>query len=208
MLFRSTQGTVLIVAALAAVVAVASSLTLAGAHGGDTSKVHSCVNKYTGGLRIIAANSICTLFENPLDWSQSGAAGPSGPVGPTGATGPAGAGGQLNGVREYTSSGTFTVPAGSRGSSLMGALITAAGGRGGTVGLNPGGAGGGGTLPASPSGQGIVRAGTDGVGEPTNAGGIATRGSIDVVAGDGGRSGQGSLVNGHPGLSGWMLIQW
>jgi hypothetical protein len=41
-----------------------------------------------------------------------GIQGPTGPEGPQGPPGPAGAGGALNGIREFTTSGTLTIPSG------------------------------------------------------------------------------------------------
>jgi hypothetical protein len=70
------------------------------AHGGDTSKVHACVNFNTGGGRIVgaptdsgfvgSASSLCGSGETPVDWSAAGAQGAQGPPGPEGPTGPAG----------------------------------------------------------------------------------------------------------------------
>src|SRR5262245_15032567 len=55
------------------------------AHGGDPTKIHSCIKNSTGQVRIIAPNSVCDPNETSLDWN---ATGPQGPAGPTGATGP------------------------------------------------------------------------------------------------------------------------
>src|SRR5262245_11263820 len=57
------------------------------AHGGDPTKIHSCVKNSTGQTRIIASNGACDTNETPLDWNVTG---PQGPVGPTGSTGPIG----------------------------------------------------------------------------------------------------------------------
>jgi len=71
----------------------AGSLVLVGgvfatdafAHGGDASRIHSCVAN--GNVRITAANETCKDKETALDWAQQGVPGPQGPAGPQGATG-------------------------------------------------------------------------------------------------------------------------
>lgn len=60
--------------------------TIASAHGGDASRIHTCVNS-SGLMKVVAPNVACGNNETALDWNQTG---PSGPVGPTGATGPQG----------------------------------------------------------------------------------------------------------------------
>jgi hypothetical protein len=62
--------------------------SIAGAHGGDKSKIHSCVNKKTRAVRIVAPSAKCKPTERAVDWGVQGPAGPAGPPGP--ATGPAG----------------------------------------------------------------------------------------------------------------------
>ena len=58
------------------------------AHGGDTSRIHGCVDNRTGTLRIIGATQTCVASkETALDWNI---AGPTGPQGVQGAEGPAG----------------------------------------------------------------------------------------------------------------------
>src|SRR3954454_19227719 len=47
-------------------------VTAAGAHGGDTSLVHSCVSKKDGSLRIVGANHNCGKGEVALDWVRDG----------------------------------------------------------------------------------------------------------------------------------------
>ena len=62
-------------------------------HGGDTARIHGCVNGKNGTLRIVAANGVCASNEAALDWNITGPTGPIGPqglTGPTGADGPAG----------------------------------------------------------------------------------------------------------------------
>lgn len=74
------------------------ALTIAGAsvslavyisaHGGDTSRIHGCVDNRTGALRIVGANQNCSAGkETPLDWSIAGPAGPQGVQGPAGPQG-------------------------------------------------------------------------------------------------------------------------
>ena len=76
------------------------------AHGGDTSRIHGCVDNRTGTIRIVGATQTCAASkETPLDWNIVGPSGPqgiqgpagpqglqglSGPQGPQGMTGPAG----------------------------------------------------------------------------------------------------------------------
>lgn len=74
---------------LAGAVALGAA-TLAGAHGGDPSKVHACVKSPNGDVRIVAPAATCGGNETPLDWNIQGPAGPAGPQGPKGDPGPAG----------------------------------------------------------------------------------------------------------------------
>ena len=63
------------------------------AHGGDTSRVHGCVDSRTGALRIVGATQNCTTKETALDWNIAGPSGPQGvqgPAGPQGIPGPMG----------------------------------------------------------------------------------------------------------------------
>ncbi len=54
------------------------------AHGGDTSRIHACVDS-KGLIRIIGANGTCTAGkETPLDWNIQGPQGPQGPAGASG----------------------------------------------------------------------------------------------------------------------------
>ena len=57
------------------------------AHGGDTTRIHSCVSNSSGSLRIIAATGTCRGGETALDWNIAGPVGPIGPMGPQGAVG-------------------------------------------------------------------------------------------------------------------------
>src|SRR4051794_40293305 len=61
---------------------ILASVTTAGAHGGDTSLVHSCVSKKDGSLRIVGANHGCSKGETPLDWSRDGAGSTTYTAGP------------------------------------------------------------------------------------------------------------------------------
>ena len=49
------------------------------AHGGDVTKIHSCVNT-SGNLRVVGANESCRIGETPLDWNIQGPQGPAGPT--------------------------------------------------------------------------------------------------------------------------------
>jgi len=68
-------------------VIVLGSVTATLAHGGDLSLIHACVNKNSGSIRIVGANSTCSSKENPLDWGIIGPAGPQGPKGDQGIQG-------------------------------------------------------------------------------------------------------------------------
>lgn len=39
------------------------------AHGGDSTKIHSCVNKSSGGVKIVEANASCKQHETAIDWA-------------------------------------------------------------------------------------------------------------------------------------------
>src|SRR5919109_1035589 len=75
----------------AVLVAVAGALVLwtgdAGAHGGDASKIHACVAKKSGVLRVVRPTRLCRANERAVDFPRSGAVGRTGPAGPQGATG-------------------------------------------------------------------------------------------------------------------------
>jgi hypothetical protein len=63
--------------AVLAAAALALGAAPAGAHGGDTTRVHSCIGG-DGNVKIIAASESCKNNELPLDWSRdAGAAGPT-----------------------------------------------------------------------------------------------------------------------------------
>ncbi len=69
---RRFYGSVLLVVA-----AMLAGAGIANAHGGDTSLIHSCVNKDSGGIRIVGATSHCLRSEASLDWNKEGPPGPS-----------------------------------------------------------------------------------------------------------------------------------
>ena len=65
---------------------IIAALTVAGAafglgvytsaHGGDTSRIHGCVDNRTGALRVVGATQNCTASrETALDWSIAGPPG-------------------------------------------------------------------------------------------------------------------------------------
>jgi hypothetical protein len=85
---RSRDG---IIAALTVATAAFGLGVYTSAHGGDTSRVHGCVDNRTGALRIVGATQNCTASkETALDWSITGPTGPQGIQGPEGPQGPAG----------------------------------------------------------------------------------------------------------------------
>jgi hypothetical protein len=55
--------------AVAAVVISTTLVTAASAHGGDPTKVHSCVETVSGGIRIVGPDDACGGGEQALDWS-------------------------------------------------------------------------------------------------------------------------------------------
>ena len=70
----------------------------AGAHGGDSTKIHACVDQ-AGNLKIVGAGAQCKANETALDWNVQGLKGDPGSKGDTGGVGPPG-----------TFSGSFTSP--------------------------------------------------------------------------------------------------
>jgi collagen triple helix repeat protein len=78
-----------VAALLTPLLIVGFSPTSVNAHGGDPTKIHSCVNP-SGGFREVGPNEACKQNERAEDWSRSGVPGPAGPPGPTGPAGPAG----------------------------------------------------------------------------------------------------------------------
>jgi hypothetical protein len=49
---------------------ISLTATLAIAHGGDTSKLHSCVDDTTGAMRMVGENDTCPGGEHNVDWDQ------------------------------------------------------------------------------------------------------------------------------------------
>jgi hypothetical protein len=54
---------------------------MALAHGGDSAKVHACVSKSSGLVRVVSADGKCVDGEYALDWNIQGPVGPAGPAG-------------------------------------------------------------------------------------------------------------------------------
>jgi len=52
-----------------------SFAVMAYAHGGDTTRIHSCVNNSSGQIKIVGASVPCKTNEHSLDWNQEGSAG-------------------------------------------------------------------------------------------------------------------------------------
>src|SRR4249919_1216558 len=48
-------------------------VSMASAHGGDASKIHSCVNNNSGTIKIVAPTATCSNNEMALDWNQQSA---------------------------------------------------------------------------------------------------------------------------------------
>lgn len=59
---------------LGALAALLTTSSLAGAHGGDTNKIHGCVASSTGNLRVIDPGESCKKGETALDWSRDSGA--------------------------------------------------------------------------------------------------------------------------------------
>ena len=57
-----------------AAAALAIGAAPAGAHGGDTALVHSCIDN-AGNVKIVAANATCKPSEVALDWARNAAQG-------------------------------------------------------------------------------------------------------------------------------------
>jgi hypothetical protein len=69
-------------------VIVVASAALVSA-GPEATTYYACVNKHSGTLRIVAAQTTCLQSENMISWNS---VGPQGAPGPTGPTGPSGQG--------------------------------------------------------------------------------------------------------------------
>lgn len=159
----------------AVVVGMAATLTFVSAHGGDASKVHSCVNNNSGAIRITAAsttvggsgqNAACVAVETATDWAINGASGPSGPQGPQGTSGPSGSQGP-QGLQGPSGPSGPQGPSGSQGPAGSQGAAGATGPQGATGPSGPSG-------PQGPAGtQGLTGAtgaqGATGPAGPTNA---------------------------------------
>jgi hypothetical protein len=71
---------------LASSFATLAVVTLVNAHGGDPTKIHSCV-KANGDISIVGPLATCGNNQTPLDWNQQGVQGPPGPTGAPGISG-------------------------------------------------------------------------------------------------------------------------
>src|SRR5687767_487904 len=82
---KGLKNYTLITCAMLAGLLSSSAIGLVSAHGGDTTKVHACLNPGSGTIFVVGPNEACGPNQITLDWNIQG------PVGPIGATGPAGA---------------------------------------------------------------------------------------------------------------------
>jgi type VI protein secretion system component Hcp len=90
------KRTILIAAALLAVIAAGAGTYAFAAASSDGTTISGCVAK-DGKLRVLSGTDTCKADETALSWNSVGPAGAQGPVGPAGAAGaagPAGAQGQ------------------------------------------------------------------------------------------------------------------
>jgi hypothetical protein len=71
---RSKLGSIFLVSFL--VLAVGGVGAPAFGHGGDPTLVHSCVNKNSGEVKIVAPTATCKAHETALDWPQTAATPP------------------------------------------------------------------------------------------------------------------------------------
>ncbi len=61
--------------------------SLVRAHGGETTRIHSCINNSSGTIHIVGADGACNSNEMAVDWNIEGLPGPAGPDGPQGEPG-------------------------------------------------------------------------------------------------------------------------
>jgi cysteine-rich repeat protein len=92
---RSGRGGAILVAALAAAVALAFLINSVAT--GADSRIHACVGKKSGTVRIVAAGKRCKKGERRVTWRRVGPVGAPGVAGSDGATGPQGATGAAGG---------------------------------------------------------------------------------------------------------------
>ena len=52
------------------VIVALAVVSMASAHGGDTNKIHSCVNNNSGTIKIVSPTASCNNGETALDWNQ------------------------------------------------------------------------------------------------------------------------------------------
>ena len=86
---RSGRGGLILAAALAAAVALAFLINSVAT--GADSRIHACVGKKSGAVRIVAAGKRCKKGERRVTWQRVGPVGAPGTAGSDGATGPQGA---------------------------------------------------------------------------------------------------------------------
>ena len=82
--------------------------------------LEACVNKGSGGMRLVAAGVACQASETRILWNDEGPAGPAGPAGATGPAGPAGPAGPVGATGPAGPSGPAG-PAGPQGPAGAGA---------------------------------------------------------------------------------------
>jgi hypothetical protein len=87
-------------------VSVGIAVQIVSAHGGDTTRIHGCVQNNSGNIRIVGANDSCRGSESPVDWNIQGVQGVAGPQGPQGPQGPSGSG-SVGGIRSDLAGKTF-----------------------------------------------------------------------------------------------------
>src|SRR5215213_7675750 len=45
-------------------------VSMASAHGGDATRIHSCINNNSGAIKIVSPSQACNNGETALDWNQ------------------------------------------------------------------------------------------------------------------------------------------
>lgn len=79
-----------VIAGLGAVVAAGVAVAVAAVAPKDDGKVHACVKKSNGDVRIVGRSATCKPSERALVWGTTGPEGAAGPAGPAGPIGPKG----------------------------------------------------------------------------------------------------------------------
>jgi hypothetical protein len=101
--------------ALAGLLVGLSTGTVAS-HGGDTTRIHACVNTNgsdAGIVRIVGADVVCRTNETAVEWNiegRVGAAGPQGEQGPIGPVGPQGEQGAIGPIGPQGADGATGAP--------------------------------------------------------------------------------------------------